>query len=282
MQDICRNLSNEIKALKSKVIDLEISKNKELDELKNEMKIIKEDNIKKDKIINELLNWKKQMERKLLENNNIIINEEIKIKEIENKKYNNKKLKYEEETIKKITINNDEKIESKIIEKKEDINFLIKRLKEIESFKNNNIILDLIFRGTRDGNLVSDFHKKCDGIAKTITLIKTIKGIIFGGYIDNKWSNKGGWIKDDENCFLFSINNKIIYNSIKEQKKYNLGENLIFYEFGIKYNLFEKSWLNILKKDEANKYFSGFSTDYEINGGEREFQIAELEVFQIK
>ena len=39
--------------------------------------------------------------------------------------------------------------------------------------------------------------------------------------------------------------------------------------------------MNIKKKDIANKYFTYFDKDYEINGGEKEFQTEELEVFKI-
>ena len=35
------------------------------------------------------------------------------------------------------------------------------------------------------------------------------------------------------------------------------------------------------KKDEANECFTYFEKDYEINGGEKEFQTEELEVFKI-
>ena len=39
--------------------------------------------------------------------------------------------------------------------------------------------------------------------------------------------------------------------------------------------------MNILKKDDANEYFTYFEKDYEIFGGEPEFQTEELEVFKI-
>ena len=108
-----------------------------------------------------------------------------------------------------------------------------------------------------------------------------IKEIKFGGYINNKWSHKGGWVKNDEDCFLFLINQKKIYNPVKNQNKYCFGENLVFSEFGIKNDIFEKSCLNIFKKDRANSFFTNFETDYEITGGESEFIVKELEVFQI-
>ncbi len=54
-----------------------------------------------------------------------------------------------------------------------------------------------------------------------------------------------------------------------------------FWVFGLQYDLFNKTSLNICKKDLANNSFTYFEKDYEINGGEEEFQAEELEVFKI-
>ena len=236
LEQICDNLSIEIKYLRNKV--------EEINELKNEIKLLKEENKKKDLIINELLEWKN-----ILKGGNQMKN----------------------------------MIESKIIKKEEDLNIITNKLKKIESFKNMDISYKLIYRGSRDGGLPKNFHEKCDGIKNTVTIIKTVKGLKFGGYINYKWDSNKGWIDDDENCFIFSLDLMKIYNPIKGKKKYlfsgTCGPN--FTEFGLKNNLFEKSSLNMHKKDMANKFFSDFTTDYEINGGENEFQVDEIEVFQV-
>lgn len=39
----------------------------------------------------------------------------------------------------------------------------------------------LIYRGNRDGFLSKDFHRKVDGLSKTLTIIKTTRDYIFGG-----------------------------------------------------------------------------------------------------
>ena len=56
----------------------------------------------------------------------------------------------------------------------------------------------------------------------------------------------------------------------------------IFQNLDWKKNLFAKSSLNIQIKEDANKYFNYFNSDYEINVGENEFQAEEIEVFKIK
>ena len=204
-------------------------------------------------------------------------------KEIEILKKEIEKLTMNGEQIKN-TISLINNINSKIINKKEELDLIENRLKYMEQFKNKNLSYNLIFRGTKDGKLPSDFHKKVDGKDKTITIIETTKGLKFGGYIDKKWDSSGGWIRDDENCFIFSLSLMKIYNSIKGKDKYQFnstcGPN--FSVFGLQYNLFNKSSLNIQTKESANSYFSGFTNDYELTEGENEFQVKELEVFQIE
>ena len=45
--------------------------------------------------------------------------------------------------------------------------------------------------------------------------------------------------------------------------------------------MFATSGNYVLDKNDANQYFSGFNSDYELNGGVREFTTQELEVFQL-
>ena len=181
-------------------------------------------------------------------------------------------------------INDSNNIDSKIITRKEELDFITNRLKQIWYFNKYNISYELIFRGTRDGRTSKIFHQKCDGTPKTITLIKTEKGLIFGGYIEKEWKSSGGWIYDDENCFIFSLDLHKIYNPVKGKDKYFFGNDFgpNFWVFGLENDLFEKkNSYNICKKDDANKCFIYFEKDYEINGGEKEFQTEELEVFKI-
>ena len=237
-------MKKEIEDIRNKDLKEEIEdiRNKEIKALKEEIQILKKDNKEKEQIINELLLWKKEKENKS---------------------------KFQ--------------IDSEIIDKKKELDFLTNRLKIMEQFKNKNISYQLIFRATKDGSFPKDFHEKCDGKDKTITIIKTIKGLKFGGYIDKKWGSNGGWVEDDENCFIFSLSLKKIYNPIKGKSKYYFSDNFgpDFALFGLNDNLFEKSTWNMQTKEVANKYFKHFESDYEIIGGELEFQIVELEVFQI-
>ncbi|EGG19891.1 hypothetical protein DFA_06995 [Cavenderia fasciculata] len=65
----------------------------------------------------------------------------------------------------------------------------------------------LLYKGSRDGFEASNFHQKCDGKGKTITLIKSGDGNIFGGYNSQSWNSNGQYYGDGS-CFLFTIINK--------------------------------------------------------------------------
>lgn len=66
----------------------------------------------------------------------------------------------------------------------------------------------LLYRGSRDGFGSSDFHKKCDGIGNTLTLIESSKHHIFGGYTPCVWDSTSGDVYD-QSCqsFLYTLRN---------------------------------------------------------------------------
>ena len=114
-------------------------------------------------------------------------------------------------------------IDSKIV-KDNQIIFLINRIKEIHP-KIKNVYFNLVYRATEDGDKASDFHCKCDKIGPNITLIKTRKGQVFGGFTIKNWEhmqkdidvNKPnlGSATRDARAFGFSVSNQKIYNNEK-------------------------------------------------------------------
>ena len=64
----------------------------------------------------------------------------------------------------------------------------------------------LLYRGTDNVFSAVQFHKKCDSKGSTLTLLKSSKGKIFGGYTDIPWSSWGGWRKRNSKAFLFNMN----------------------------------------------------------------------------
>ena len=296
-------LENEIKELKNdknilikKINELENKidiQNKEIDNLENTI-FVKIKNLE-NKIYEKINN----IENNINKNNKIerINNIEKELKEQKDKTQKIIKWKNEYNTqlqqIQKIKINNItlNKIDSLIINKYEELEFLENRLKYNNILKDKNIIFKLLYRSSRDGSNTQTFHNKCDNIMGTLSIIKTTKGMRFGGYTEQYWNDgsKGTYKKDAKNiCFCFSLDLFKIYNF---NDNYN-SSIYCYYDWGPSfYSSNEASILYIYNNngsliggtDYQTKYnsFGKFDYDYEINNGQQKFSVAELEVFQI-
>ena len=77
----------------------------------------------------------------------------------------------------------------------------------ISWLNNRNFNTELLYRKTRDGSNVKDFHNKCDNKGNTIIFIETTKGYKFGGYTELQWDGSCQ-SKTDKSTFLFSFNKK--------------------------------------------------------------------------
>ena len=239
--------------------------------LENEIKYLKEN--KNINIEKEILELKKEKEKqdKEIENLKEMI---LLLKNNRNKKDNINKnnLNYQ-----KIKINY--KIYSKIITDN-SLDFVINKIKNIYDIKNKSFELKLLYRGSENNFETDSFHLKCDKIKGTLTLVKTKKNIIFGGFTSESWEGNN-ILKKDEKAFCFSVNLKKIYNIIKEKEAIKCNKNYgpVFLNdiFGFrKYNLSNGECYGI-----KACYFSGCENDYEINALEKEFNVEEIEIFQI-
>ena len=229
--------------------------------LKEEISMLKIDNIKKDKIIKSLSNN---------QNNNI---------QAEN---SNEKI---------IDSNNEEEeldenvLDTEIIQTEEEINFIENRLKQIYYFQNKEIKYQLLYKGTKNGDKSLNFHTRVDGIKNTLTLVKTKKGIRFGGFTSEIWNQIGGYGKCDPLAFCFSLDLNKIYNSQKNQKAifcsdgycpYFKGTNTIF---GIYNNFFTQGgWCDYTTFSYS---FGKFEKNFEITDGEQSFEVEDVEVFKV-
>ena len=78
----------------------------------------------------------------------------------------------------------------------------------------------LLYRLSRDGPSIFNFHSKCDYISPTLILIESDEQNKFGGYTTASWAMFGGVYKNASKTFLFSLNkNKKYYR--KSNIKYN-------------------------------------------------------------
>jgi prefoldin subunit 5 len=179
------------------------------------------------------------------------------------------------------------KLESDIVKRKKDINFIIERLKKVNLEDSNidpekiNFEFNLLYRATEDGDSANDFHTRCDKYKNTLVLVKTKKNIKFGGFTTETWD--GNDIdKEDKNAFCFSLNKMKIYNSIKGKHAIfaspNSGpafENCIF---EIKDCCFESGGMC---SDNSDSYFDNHEFKCEINNGDELFLVEEVEVYEV-
>lgn len=60
----------------------------------------------------------------------------------------------------------------------------------------------LVYRASKHGFSAQNFHENCDGIPKTLTIVKTVNNYIFGGYTQEAWNQSGDYIYDKD-AFIF-------------------------------------------------------------------------------
>ena len=171
--------------------------------------------------------------------------------------------------------------------------FLVDKIKQIDYFKDSQIELKLLYRGTRDGLSSPELHEKCDGFPRTLSIVKSDNGARFGGYMTNAYNkNLADWVHDDFDSFVFSFDNMKIYNATsKRNEKYHLGyySGPHFWAFLVAdhygetdefYKPFGQTSQYIYF--DPSDHFSGLENKkYELNLGKDYFYVKEIEIFQI-
>ena len=217
-------------------------------------------------------------------NNNILSNMS---QNIENLKAINEKLIYENNLFKKqINQINNEKIiyddsnvghvEGTILKNNEEIEFLSKKIGE----NSDKVIFNLIYKATENSDKAQVFHERCDQAKNTLVLIETSENRRFGAFTTCDWS--GNQIeKNDENAFVFSLDKMKIYDIVPGQPAIACYPN------------YGPIFLNCQIKINDDAFTNGGSTfckgqnyqteeDFELNGGNQDFQIKEIEVYEIE
>jgi len=170
-------------------------------------------------------------------------------------------------------------IDSKIITNYSQVNLIKSGIKNTD----NKVIFKLLFRGTKDGQTVADFHKYCDGKPNTLSIMQTSKGYIFGGYNEKKWDSSSGCVADP-NAFIFSLDYMKIYkpkngktgyiHCASDHGPYFCGTIGMVSNYFSSNNHYEQNVNNCYDGGEQNK-------NYELNHGEKNFYGREVEVFQV-
>ena len=137
---------------------------------------------------------------------------------------------------------------------------------------------NLLYKGTKNGFSTETFHKLCGdfSIKSTLVVMKTTDSDIIGGFTKNNWLDDERY-HDDAEAFLFNLNLLRRYPILKTKDAIYAGK-AYFAVFG-------RSDLVI---QSPNSCISIFPSSYsggaqlELTNGKRNFQLKELEVFNVR
>ena len=178
--------------------------------------------------------------------------------------------------------NNDFESSSIIKDDMKNIELIINWIKE--TINKEKIKFKLIFKMSENGTKSEDFHKTCDNQGPTLTLVKTTKNKIFGGFTPLNWKSEGDGTNDPTNqTFIFSLNLKKKYNMLKKNgygiycREY-YGPNFGDCDFDLKKNMkLGETYANSTCNFLSNK-------NLELTGGKGEnekYEADELEIYKV-
>ena len=288
--DSLRDQLNELNLLKQRVNELNNARNQQLNQLQqinnlkkefdqinslkqqlNELNNIRKKSLENNELkdrINELENVKKQYEQEL----HILRESQRKSQEFNKLRYStgmdSKQLLFEEKPM-QFAVKGD------IIHSSRELELLTRKINK----SNRKLTLNLLYKARVDSDRASAFHNKCDGARSTLVLVETDKGKRFGGYTSRTWSGDCIEKKDDE-AFLFSLDKMMTYDIIPGEEaigcypKY--GPIFMGCQIRIFDNAFAKGGTTF---EKGLNYYT--QEDFELTGGEREFNVREIEVYEV-
>ena len=170
-------------------------------------------------------------------------------------------------------------VKGDIIHSTQELELITRKINTKLNIKNSKLTLNLLYKATADSDQASAFHEKCDKANRTIVLIETDKNKRFGGFTSKSW--KGDRIeKNDEEAFIFSLDKMKTYDNIKGELAIGcypkFGPIFMGCQIRIYDNAFTKGGTTFEKGLNYNT-----EEDYELNGGERNFIVKEIEVYEV-
>ena len=139
---------------------------------------------------------------------------------------------------------------------------------------------NLLYKAFSDGDKASIFHQKCDGHPISLVLIETVEGVRFGGFTKKSWDGKN-LKKKDNDAFVFSIDTGLCFNVKKNEPAIGCYPKFgpVFFGCQIRVydDFFTKGGTTCLKGLNYNT-----TKDFELNNGERNFVVKDMEVYEIE
>ena len=166
-------------------------------------------------------------------------------------------------------------MQGQIIHDSEELELITKKINKL----NQKLTLNLLYKATADSDKAAAFHAKCDDAKSTIVLVETDKGKRFGGYTSCSWS--GDCInKKDEEAFVFSLDKMKTYDSIPDEDAIGCYPKFGPIFLGCQIRIFNNAFTK-----GGTTYEQGLNykteEDYELTGGDRVFNVKEIEVYEV-
>ena len=139
---------------------------------------------------------------------------------------------------------------------------------------------NLVYKAFDLGDKAKIFHEKCDNLKMSLVLIETDKDVRFGGFTMRDW--KGNCLKkNDNNAFVFSLDNNTIFDIIKNQPAIGCYPKFGPVFFGCQIRIYDEFFTN---GGTTCRRRANYKTnkDYELNNGEQKYLVKDIEVYSIE
>ena len=166
-------------------------------------------------------------------------------------------------------------VKGDIIHSTEELELITRKINKA----NKKITLNLLYKATVDSDKAAAFHDKCDHAQSSLLLVETDKGKRFGGFTTCSWAGDCEE-KKDEDAFVFSLDKMMIYENIPNEDAIGcypkFGPIFLGCQIRIYDNAFSKGGTTF---EKGLNYYT--EEDYELTGGERYFNVKEIEVYEV-
>jgi len=166
-------------------------------------------------------------------------------------------------------------IKGNIIHDTDELEMLTRKINK----DNKKLTLNLLYKATADSDRAAAFHAKCDEAKSSVVLVETDKGKRFGGYTSCSWS--GDCVdKKDENAFVFSLDKMETYDNIPEEDAIGCYPKFGPIFLGCQIRIYDKAFSKGGTTFERGLNYDT-KEDFELTGGERVFNVKEIEVYEV-
>ena len=263
--EVLRGQLTELNSLRAQVAEFNAIKN-QYKNVDSQIEKLSLENQKLKMRIEELeeANTKYEEEIKTLKQNEKIYSKESQGSNVEE----DKDIIYEENS-------QDNAVKGDIIHDTSELELLTKKINKL----NQKLTLNLLYKATADSDKAAAFHAKCDDANSSIVLVETDKGKRFGGYTTCSWS--GECIeKKDEEAFVFSFDKMMTYDNIPGEDAIGCYPKFGPVFLGCQIRIYDNAFTRGGSTFERGLNFDT-EEDYELTGGERSFNVKEIEVYEV-